>query len=507
MDLVRPRQLRLVRTIVVAAIAAVTLVTGMVTDAMPAAAADATVSGPVTGGAGTPSVSTTSFDLSKVGYEQSEYFLSGTAQQYSSANPLTNDGRWTVTGGDPQPYTTRLVVYRPTDAEKFNGTVVVEWLNVSGGVDAGPDWVMTHTELVRDGFAWVGVSAQAAGLNAAKTSDATRYASISHPGDSYSYDIYSQAGRAVRSNPKVLAGLHPKTLLAAGESQSAARMVTYIDALANADHVYDGYLVHSRSATGAPLQGSPPPAVGAAPTGQPAPINAPAPTQIRTDVDTPVFVVQTETDVYNSNTTARQPDTKTYRLWEVAGTSHYDEYGLTIGTTDTGDGQGAVQLLAAMQAPTNDPIPGTITCNLAINTGPAHWALNAAIFHLNRWVTKHVAPPVAPRLETTTVAPVAYSLDDTGNARGGVRSPQVDVPIAVLGGTTNTGNPPLGTFCRLFGTTVPLTPAQLAAAYPTHDKFVADWQQAVDRALKAGWLLPADAKELRAAAQSAKVPS
>jgi hypothetical protein len=366
---------------------------------------------------------------------------------------------------------------------------------------------MTHTELVRDGFAWVGVSAQAAGINAAKAADEARYASISHPGDSYSYDIYSQAGRAVRGNSKVLDGLHPKTLLAAGESQSAARMVTYLDAVAKRDHVYDGYLVHSRSATGSPLQGSPPPAVGTAPAGQPPPVPVPSPTQIRTDLGTPVFVLQTETDVYNSNTTARQPDTDTYRLWEVAGTAHYDEYGLTIGMTDTGDGQGGAQLLAAMRSPTNDPIPGTITCNLAINTGPAHWALNAAIYNLNRWVTKKVAPPIAPRLETTTVAPVTYSLDANGNARGGVRSPQVDVPIATLGGTTNTGNPPLGTFCRLFGTTVPHSPEQLVAAYPTHDDFVTDWQRAIDQAVKAGFLLTADAKELTAAAQSAKVPS
>jgi hypothetical protein len=493
---------RLVSAVVlVLALAVVTLA-----NAAPVGAADATVS-PVTGGAGAPSVSTTTFDLGDIGYEQSEFFLSGTAQSYSSDAPLTNDGKWTTTAGDPQPFTTRMVVYRPTDAKKFNGTVVVEWLNVSGGVDAGPDWVMMHTELARNGYAWVGVSAQAAGLNAAKNSDPARYEKISHPGDSYSYDMYSQAGKAVRNDRDVLGGLRPKTLLAVGESQSAARMVTYLDAVAKAARVYDGYLVHSRGATGAPIQGSPPPAVGSPPADQPPPVTVPSPTQIRTDLGVPVFVVQMETDVANSNTTARQPDTKTYRLWEVAGTAHYDEYGLTFGMKDTGDGRGAVEILAAMQAPTSDPIPGTITCNLPINTGPAHWALNAAISHLNDWVTKKVAPPVAPRLETLTIAPLTYALDANGNARGGVRSPQVDVPIAALGGSTNTGNPPLGTFCRLFGTTVPFTAEQLTAAYPTHEAFVADWKKAADRAVADGYLLPADAKELMAAAQSAKVPA
>src|SRR5438105_5490184 len=69
----------------------------------------ATVSGPVTGGQGVPSVSTTSFDLKSVGYDESEFLLSGTASAYSPANPLTNDGKWTVTPSDPRDYTTRMV--------------------------------------------------------------------------------------------------------------------------------------------------------------------------------------------------------------------------------------------------------------------------------------------------------------------------------------------------------------------------------------------------------------
>ena len=123
---------------------------------------------------------------------------------------------WTVTPGtvppsDPAPYTTREVVYRPIDPKKFNGTVIVEWLNVSGQVDADPDWTQTHNELIRDGFAWVGVSAQAVGLNQLKCpattppappcpapGDPARYGMLSHPGDSYSYDIFSQAGQAIR---------------------------------------------------------------------------------------------------------------------------------------------------------------------------------------------------------------------------------------------------------------------------------------------------------------------
>jgi hypothetical protein len=170
--------------------------------------------------------------LSKVGYEKSQFFISGTAHSYVPAQPLTSDGKWKVTTGVSSSYTTRIAVYRPINPKKFNGTVVVEWLNVSGGTDDAPDWTLSHNELVRDGFAWVGVSAQQVGVDSAKTTDPAEYSSLSHPGDSFSYDIFSQAGQAVRKDaPMILGGLRPHSLIAAGESQSAGRLMTYIDAV------------------------------------------------------------------------------------------------------------------------------------------------------------------------------------------------------------------------------------------------------------------------------------
>ena len=290
------------------------------------------------------------------------------------------------------------MVYRPIDPNKFNGTVIVEWLNVSGGVDANPDWTQTHNELVRDGFAWVGVSAQVVGLNQLKCPttpppppDACTCSRRSGPlrdarlipADSYSYDIFSQGGQAIRDNPEILGGLTPDKLIAVGESQSAGRMVTYINAVHPLVHVYDGFLVHSRGAGGAALSQSPLPAV-------PAPI----PTLIRTDLDVPVFAFQTESDVAGGFA-ARQPDTDLFRLWEAAGTSHFDHYGLSIGPSDIGDGQGAVANLEAMQHPTTSPGPGA-ECTLPINTGGAHWLLNSAIYWLNQWVTNGTPPPSAP---------------------------------------------------------------------------------------------------------------
>src|SRR6185436_11972827 len=143
---------------------------------------------------------------------------------------------------------------------------------------------------------------------------------------SFSYAIFTEAGRQIRSHPEqVLGGLVPQRLIAAGESQSASRMVTYIDAIHPLVHVYDGFMVHSRSSGGAPLTQAPL-----------ASVPLPSPVSIRGDLDVPVMVVQAEGDVIGSNLGARQPDTPTFRSWEIAGTSHADAYTVQVGFADEG---------------------------------------------------------------------------------------------------------------------------------------------------------------------------
>ena len=57
-----------------------------------------------------------------------------------------------------------MVVYRPINPQRFDGTVVVEWLNVSGGVDAAAAWLTDHVQMIRSGMVYVGVSVQATGI-------------------------------------------------------------------------------------------------------------------------------------------------------------------------------------------------------------------------------------------------------------------------------------------------------------------------------------------------------
>src|SRR5271167_1240563 len=179
---------------------------------------------------GPPVLSLGTFDLATLSYVVQEFFLSGDAVSYRAVGEPTSDGRWNVEVDQRSPFTTRLVVVRPKDAAKFNGTVIVEWLNVSAGTDSAPDWNYTHRELIRQGYAYVGVSAQKAGIDGGgmnlgipgvlpiKKANPERYAQLNHPGDAFAYDIYTQAARAIRHPrfARLLGPLVPKHVIATG---------------------------------------------------------------------------------------------------------------------------------------------------------------------------------------------------------------------------------------------------------------------------------------------------
>jgi hypothetical protein len=466
----------------------------------PSAVGELTIAAPPVEGAGATILGPGGLDLTALGYEQEELFVSGTASTYLSEQPLAEDGEWTVTPDAEAAFTTRVVVRRPADAADFNGNVIVEWLNVSGGLDADPDWVYAHDELIREGWAWIGVSAQARGIEggggpgailALKPADPERYGPLVHPGDDFSYDMYSQVGAAVRTQPEALLGdLEPERVLAIGESQSAFRLTTYVNAIAPLAAVYDGYVIHARSDSAADLNAEASP-----------PQEAPSPTFVRTDLDVPVLIFSSETDLLGLEyALARQDDTDLIRGWEVAGTSHADAYNLGIGDTDDGSGAGDTALFESMLEPPDSIYGGVIACDLPINAGPQTYVLRAAVHALDSWVRTGEAPPGMPRLEIDE-AGTAFVTDEVGNAVGGIRTPQVDAPVAVLSGLGQDGEG----FCGLFGTTVPLDAAALAEAYPDHDAFVAAWNESIDAAVEAGVILEPDADHLRSVAEQSTI--
>jgi Alpha/beta hydrolase domain len=168
-------------------------------------------------------------DLDDVGYVEAEHFIGGNATSYARVGTWTADGLWNAQPATSTGFATRILVRRPADPHEFNGVVVVEWLNVTSGSDLDGIFRPTHTELLGEGYAWVGVSAQKAGVDNLKVRDPNRYKGLQHPGDAWAYDIFTRAGRIVADpTSPVLGGLRPKVVLASGVSQSASGLLTYI---------------------------------------------------------------------------------------------------------------------------------------------------------------------------------------------------------------------------------------------------------------------------------------
>src|ERR1019366_955901 len=173
-------------------------------------AASATLTGPVRVGHIIEPASAVSTNLAAHGYVEQEFFASGTAHAFTATSSPA-DGRWTIEPSAAASYKTRVVVRRPASPAKFNGTVVVEWMNVSGG-ESAPDWDYLNPMLMRDGYAYVGVSAQALGVEGGAPifgvgapspglvhAEPSRYGTLHHPGDQYALDMYAQIGRALRA--------------------------------------------------------------------------------------------------------------------------------------------------------------------------------------------------------------------------------------------------------------------------------------------------------------------
>jgi Alpha/beta hydrolase domain len=434
--------------------------------------------------AGLPFLGVVSFDLDRVGYKQAEYMVSGVANAYARSG----DG---VSVVDQAEYATRLLVYRPRDSSAFNGTVWVEWLNVSPGFDVAVDWMVAHTEFVRAGAAWAGVSAQAMGVCGGEGigglaspglvgTDPERYGALTHPGNRYSYDIYSQAGKAVRASAgTILEELAVERVLAIGCSQSAHRLTTYANDIDPLAQVFDGIFVHARGGFSAPLHIDSDP-----PTGIPE-----SPDQFDADRRVPIMCVHAETDVCFGGLAARQDDDETFVLWEIAGTSHADQY-MAVAPIDTG--ALPISDLAVAWRPAPEFLG--VALDKPINAGPQHYVVNAAVSHFDEWVRNGTRPPHAARLET---ADGAFVTDEHGNVRGGIRTPHVDVPTAVLSGLGNGGGDGLG---FLAGTTTPFDATQLAALYPSRAEYLGRFGAATDAAVAAGFVLAADAAEIKAIA-------
>lgn len=395
------------------------------------------------------------FDLSQFGYVEEERLVSGTATG--------------VEGGGPQPYTTRVILRRPVDPARFNGTVVMEWFNVSVNHDIDVTWMATFQEIVREGYAYMAVSAQP-GRNALPVFDPVRYAEVDHPGDEYADDIFQQVGQMLKSRRQGsrLLGRPAEVLIATGQSQSAERLHTYTKNTHDRSRVLDGFFIdRGREANGTiPFEAFP-----SAPT------------------------------IFGLTENEAQPDQSNYgpmaRVWQIAGSGHVDNWG------DTYAIRNLERDTTGQQPPPWDPEKeggwgemgeGTGQCGLVTgapgaNQLPQRYAKAAALFQLNRWIRTGRPADHHPLFQFEEVAELRPPMvrDADGNVVGGLRLPQIEVPVAAYHGRCPD---------TLQGYTRSFPDEDLFARYPTSGDYRAKMVAATRRALAAEIVRPCDAVDI-----------
>lgn len=409
-------------------------------------------------------------------YLEQEFRISGLASRYRMVDPAATADR--IDSGHP--YSTRLLVRRPRDPTRFNGTVVVEWLNVSAGQDLDFVYAATRELILRAGYAWVGASVQRVGVEALVAWSPARYAGLSvaaplHDpaaacpldpalaftgaagGDVLCWDIFSQIAMVLRREPERLLGA-PRLarLLAAGESQSAFRLSTYYNSIQPAQGLYDGYLLYDRG--------------GQHP--------------LRSDVDAKLISMGSEFFAEYAGPPPLQ-DSVNQRWWDLAGASHVS----LVEMADYIDPQvrrdGLQQLNGQAASLTDLLAQGHDTAGWPLwSRVPNGDLMKAALHALTGWIAVGTAPPSTPRLLLDTQRRLVR--DAAGQAVGGVRFAAYEVPTAANVGVADTGP-------KLAGYHLDFSAEELARRYGKPDRYVALVTAAVQANLAQGFLLPEDA--------------
>ena len=433
-------------------------------------------------------------DLAKIGYVEQEFLVSGAANVYD----WKADGSLSITSASA-PYTTRILVRRPSNPTRFSGAVLVELMYPPRRWDWPMMWGYMHDGLIARGDAWVGITVPGsiAGL---QKFDPMRYGTLSFANpssapcanataaqpieDGLKWDAITQIGALLKSRAPgaPFAGLPASSLYM---TVQGGDLTTYMNAfhrtarLENGRPVYDGYLARAPFAATRISQCASAPAAG-------------DPRHIVRNVDVPVIAVVPQGDLPAALALRRDDSDEPgdrYRAYEVAGSGHIDTFAYTgfptmADQTAAGNAQGSPEWPFAM--PCTPPIP---LMNVPILTT----VYNAAFANLDEWARKGKPAPRAPRLNATGEGRQAtIATDDFGHGTGGVRTPYIDVPIA----SYTTSSPGPGT-CAEMGHVVGFDAAKLKSVYGSYDAYLAKLNASITKLANERWLTAEDAKRLR----------
>ncbi|HEV3333689.1 MAG TPA: alpha/beta hydrolase domain-containing protein [Bryobacteraceae bacterium] len=427
-------------------------------------------------------------NLAKLGYVEEEFVITGTANVYDWAA----DGALTVKTPNV-PYGTRILLRRPADSARFNGSVVVELPNTARRFDWSMMWGYVHNYVTDQGAAWVAISMPGA-IQLEKKFDPARYAALSFanptpaeacstgpgPGgnnatsdieDGLRWDAISQVAAALKNGS--LAGFKAQRVYL---TTQGGDVMTYINAVHSRAKVYDGYVIKSPGGPSRISRCAPAPGRG-------------DPRQMIKNVGVPVIAVVPQGEVAEAAAIRRadsdEPNDR-FRWYEIAGVAHIDNAPyVALPSFDDQAKTGAM--------PQGTPSwPFNVRCEpeIPLEEHPLlTYVFDAAFANLDLWLTKGIAPPRADRIELTDGK---VALDKFGNGIGGVRSFDVDVPVATY--YTTTAGP--GT-CRELGHEDRFDWAAMESVYGSYKNYASKVSQSVDRMVKERWLTEADARRIR----------
>jgi hypothetical protein len=417
------------------------------------------------------------WDVAGLDYVAEEYFLSGRADVYrpvsmADAPDVASRDNTRDLGareferevlGAGQPFTTRLIVYRPRNPRRFSGTVIVETLHPNGG-GSSLAWRALNAFFAAHGDLYVGVQHPLtfAGLKAA---DPVRYGALAAVSPTQLWGMLTQCGAMLKDGrPAALHAYAVRRLVMTGYSYTGVATATFANyhhaaARLHGRNIFDAYVPMADAQYVRPL-------------------------------DVPVMRLNTQSD-YNGfgGLANRRPDDARYRHYEIAGASHV--------AVPPPASAAIAPAAGRIPTPPGQPHFPEQECRASFPAGsrPNDFPLDlvqAALFdNLYQWLESARPPPSSAFIDTQPDG--STRLDQWGNAEGGVRYPQLAVPIAGYGvGTTGP--------CLLFGYTAPFTADRCRSLYGDHATYVDQVRTAAASLVAARLLLPAGAARLVAGA-------
>ena len=411
-------------------------------------------------------------DLDAHGYLEEEFFFSGTANVYGR----DLNGAAKVLAADA-PYTNRFLVRRPADLSKASGRVMIEIVNSSSYMDIDRSWVLTYEQLIRNGDIYLGITSKPVTMKTLRKFDPVRYASLNWdnprkcllPADALGnfkgasdpktedglfWDMLEDLAQLCREENAFLGGTKVKRLYLMGWSQSGGYMVAYTNWFAKRRYE----------------KGLPPLFDGMFSMG-PGPSVTPGLNQeesVRIDAgeatvqfsNVPYYTIHTESENAGLGTyQTRIPDsdepTLQYRITEIAGATHDSVFSMDDYYKDRSD---QIKTSIYLNYPGLESNP---------NNFPYQLAYHAGLMQLYDWVEKGIKPPKnepIPVKEDLTNA-----TDENGNAIGGWRLPEIELPVCRYVRLATPLKPGFSTM--LYGCEIPFEKEKLVSLYGSLENY------------------------------------